>query len=173
MPMRWQRSFAPPGMKEIEMSLFFRGRKLDAAAAKAFKSVLKKPSHPLKEQEFKDLSRVMLNMGDNQYVDAELRGSRPPNCIIQMAETGSINGKPVLVVQGTFQNSNSEPINECCNVFVDGEGTGEYVFEVYIVVPAKLGASIFQQQLGLFRGSIATIEWADSLFLPPLINFGI
>lgn len=172
-PYRWQRAFTPPGLKEVEISLFFRGRKLDATAAAAFKKVLRQPSHPLKEQEFLDLSRVMLNMGDNQYIDPDLRGSQPPNCVIQMAETGSINGKSVLVVQGTFQDSKGKPVNECCNVFIDGEGSGQYVFEIYLVVPAQLGPSIFQQQLGLFRGSIATIEWADTLILPPLINFGI
>lgn len=171
-PRRMLRSFAAPNNEEIKLSLFYRGRKVSKDAAVNFKSILAQPSHPLDPQEMRGLSDVLLNMGDNQYEDREMVG-RPPACIVKLAETGIVNHKNVLVVQGTFQKPDGEPINECINVLIDAQGNGQTVFEVFLVVPSSFGVGEFQEKMTQFRASVATIKWANQLEMSQIFNFEI
>lgn len=169
-PRRMLRSFAPPDTDEIELSLFYRGRKVSKKAALKFKSILQQPSHPLEGQEMREISDVLLNMGDNQHEDREMAG-RPPACIVKLAETGIVNHKNVLVVQGTFQKPDGEPLNECIDVFIDAQGNGETVFEVFLVVPSRFGVGEFQEKVTQFRAAVATIKWANQLEMSQIFSF--
>lgn len=171
-PNKLLRKFTPPGMNEIEMCLFYRGRPVHKKAARDFSSLLKRSPHTLTEQEVKDMTSVLLNMGDNQFQNSQVSG-RPPAFLVQLAETGEVREKNVLVVQGTFQRDGSKPLNQCINVFIDAEGTGRFVFEVFLLVPSVLGGSVFDRQLTAFRQAVSTIQWANQLDFTPPFQFGI
>lgn len=153
-------TFAPPNEKDVGISVFYGGLPASAKSAQAFLRVLNdKPAtdgpQRLTTSEIKELSEVMgrLQAGDNQYTNSGKY--RAPVFNLTDAYTMNVNGRTVLAVQGNFVDKDGKPSRGFNGVFVDSDGTGQRVQQIFLQGnPAKL--SQYQQQ---FQDTVASIEW--------------
>ena len=112
--------YHPVGHDDIRLNSFYRGRRISAEAAQAFKDCLAQSPHALQSAELKALSEVLR---DKSY-DFE----------IIFARTEDLNGRRVLSVEGTYK----DPARtKSRTIYVDSDHTGSAVQEISYTANSK------------------------------------
>ena len=131
--------FQPPNEPNVWLSFFYRGRPVGCEASEKFLILLSKPPHDLAEEELLPVMPIMANLSD-------------PREFNQLsARTEDLNGKRVLVVEGTW----NQPPLKTRHVFMDAEGDGRVVQEVYYQAPEGL----YDRYLPTAMEAFNSIEW--------------
>ncbi len=138
------REFTPAGERDAKLIFFYRGRRMSKDASDAFLNVLKQPAHMMKEDEAKTLF--------NPPLKEILRDKAIPGGFnLESAKTEVINGKKVLVIEGTFPG-----IQERTRaMYIDADGTGSAVQEVYYQAPKDK----FMKHQPSVNASFKSIKW--------------
>lgn len=137
---RWDmRELQPGGHEEVRLSFFNRGRPVSLASAQSFRRLLEAPAHVLSDEEWWSVQEVLR--------DAVLPGIFERG----KAETIDMNGKMVLVVRGAWTELNKES----WAVFVDADGSGKSIQEIYYIAPPDL----YTEHWGDVKAAFKSIEW--------------
>jgi hypothetical protein len=136
--------YHPEEQSDTQFAFFYRGKKLNTEESSKFRNLLQKPAHVLSPAELDSIKSV-------------LRDKQNPNDFkMLLAKTEEINGKKVLIVEGHYK----EIAEDNRTIFVDADGTGAAVQEIFFQAPKA-------QYLRYFKSATSTvrsIEWKDSLF---------
>ena len=130
--------YHPVGHNDIRLNSYYRGMRIGAEAALAFKDSLAQPPHALKSAELKALSMVLR---DKSY-DFE----------IIFARTEDLNGRRVLSVEGTYK----DPAHtRSRTIYVDSDHTGSVVQEISYTASSK----DYQNHLTEAETALKSIIW--------------
>lgn len=133
------RRFYSPADSEVRICFFYRGYGINQLTAEQFKKTLGLPPHALSKEE---LARLGDLFGDK---------SNPQMFLQAGARTESLSGMPILILEGTYQ-----PIVERnCTIFLDADGSGRFVQEIFFQAPADRYSPNFQ----LFSQALTSIVW--------------
>ena len=151
MPAAWERradvqlpagaglvEFHPHGQDDVRLNSFYRGRRVDAESARAFRECLAKPPHQLQAQEIKALRDVLRNKADDFD--------------IFFARTVDLNGKRVLSVEGFYKDAAHTGAK---TMYVDSDNTGSAVQEISYSAPGKA----YQKHLDEAAKAFRSIVW--------------
>ena len=105
--------FHAPGNDNIRLNSYYRGSRVNPAAAAAFKDCLAKPPHQLQSKELTDLAEVL--------------GDKSSDFDIFFARTADLNGKRVLSVEGSYKDKDHTGSK---TIYVDSDGSGSAVQEI-------------------------------------------
>lgn len=133
------REYHPAGRPEVKICFYYRGQRIGEEEGAAFKAVLDKPAHVLSKAEIQSLTEVMRNKHD------------PKVFHMMGAHTEDLNGKRVLVVEGRFV----EKQYDTRSIYVDSDGTGTAVQEIYFQAPKADYMMTVKQAQDAFR----SIKW--------------
>ena len=133
------REFHPADESTVRLVFFFRGERTSPEAAERFQSILLKGTHVLSLSELKSLKEIMRDKGEAQKFK------------IFVGATRELNGTKVLVVEGRYLDSQSE----VHAIFIDGDGTGLIVQEIYFVAPKGKYPRYFAEATATFK----SIQW--------------
>jgi len=112
--------YHPVGHDDIRLNSYYRGRRISAEAAQAFKDCLAQPPHALQSAELKALSEVLR---DKSY-----------DFDIIFAKTEDLDGRRVLSVEGTYK----DPAHtRSRTIYVDSDHTGSAVQEISYTANSK------------------------------------
>jgi len=126
---------------DTSVSFFYRGLPINDQSAHNFRDVLSKPPHALSEQEkesLKDVLSTKTPVGSDQFKMTDAR-------------VEDLNGKKVLVVEGQYTKSG----DKIHAVYVDADGTGRVVQEIFYQSPADQYAKYWKQADRAFK----SIDW--------------
>ncbi len=158
------RMFHPEGKNDISINLYYRGQPLDEDSARTFHNLLsaRAGSHApekLSPLEIRSLDRAMgyTTVGDNQYTNSARRGDRNyPVFNLATAEVLPVNGRTTLKVTGTFQDQNGMPLNEYCGYFIDADGQGKNVDEIFYQAKTR---GKYMLHVKDFENTLKSIQW--------------
>jgi hypothetical protein len=124
---------------DVRICVYYRGYGINPRSAQYFRHTLDKSAHVLSPDEIYSLS------------DLFAEKANPALFTIAGARTEIINGMPVLVMEGVYGS-----LDECnCSVYIDADGTGKFVQEIFFQTPEDRYKSNFPK----FREALASIEW--------------
>jgi hypothetical protein len=149
------------------ISVFYRGFPVSDAGAASFNQLLAqlKPgtsSKLLFGDSLKDLTEILgdTTAGDNQYTNPVQPGSdNVPMFFVQSAQLADLNGRTVLAVEGYFTTETGEPLRYFSGVFIDTDGTGAVIHEVFLQSKSK---DDMMMQKSVYRNALKSIKWADA-----------
>lgn len=124
--------------KDTELTVFERGRRYESNAS-AFKSILAQPPHTLSAAEKEALGPILGNYGD------------PRAFAMASCKTEDLNGKKVLLIEGSWQ----ELGHRSYSLINNPDGEGQTVQEIFFKAPAKK----YELYLPLAKQSIKSIQW--------------
>jgi hypothetical protein len=147
------------------ISVFYRGFPVSDAGAAQFKQLLAQlnPGGSPKllfGDTLKDMAEIMgdTTTGDNQYTNPAQPGSdNVPMFFVQSAQLIDLNGRIVLAVEGYFTTENGEPLRYFAGVFIDTDGTGAVIHEVFLQAKVK---DEMMMQKSVYRNAVKSIKWA-------------
>lgn len=116
------KEFNPDKDVDVKMCFYYRGIRTGRYAGEAFQKVLKEAPHDLSDEEYSSLQETLRNKDADYFTKTSAR-------------TEDINGKRVLVVEGSFSNNKSNQTDNK-TIYVDSDGTGTAVQEIYFQAPA-------------------------------------
>lgn len=132
------RQFTTAGNKDIELTIFDRGRRYESNSA-AFKSILTSAPHSLSDSEKESLGAILGNYNDSRVF------------AMTDCKTQDLNGKRVLVIAGKW----SAAEHESYSILVNPDGEGSNVQEIYFKAPTKQ----YKLYLPQAMQSINSIKW--------------
>ena len=132
------KQFLAPGSKDVEITAFDRGRRYSSNAA-AFQDILGKAPHVLSPKELESISTILGNYSDS-------RAFKMSAC-----KTEDLNGKRVVVIEGTWNAVG----HESYSVLANPDGKGETVQEIYFKAPA----GEYKSHLNSAMQAIKSIRW--------------
>ncbi len=124
---------------EVKICFYYRGRRTSERSGEAFRGVLQKPPHVLLASEIDALAETLRNKDDKSVFS------------LLNARTEDINGKRILIVEGRYIAKQYDTQA----LYIDSDGTGTAVQEVYYQAP-KQEYAIFLKQA---REAIKSIQW--------------
>jgi hypothetical protein len=133
------KAFHPADQPEAMLCLFYRGTRLGRRDAQSFRQLLGQQYHLLMPEEIRAVATTMRHMG------------RPEQFKIHEAQTQNWNGRSVLTVAGLYMHLQ----HLAFAIFVDSDGTGTAVQEIYFQAPKKLYLLYFQEA----REALSSIVW--------------
>lgn len=135
------REFHPQVNKSVRLVFFFRGTRASPEAAEQFRLVLSKRAHVLSPAELKKLGEILRDKAE------------PERFKIMVAATRELNGSRVLVVEGSYLDTNNK--REAYAMFIDGDGSGSIVQEISFLAPKREYPSFFADATSSFK----SIQW--------------
>jgi len=129
------------GDKDAVLSFYYRGKRCNDYSGKAFLKTLKAPPHELTDDEFATLQEIMRVKNSKVFTK-------------KSARTEDINGKRVLVVEGTQEKGKPEEKEEK-SLFIDSDGTGTAVQEVFFLAPLNK----YREHLAEVNKALSSINW--------------
>src|SRR4030095_11435797 len=142
--LRW---FHPPADDQPRLCLYYRGYPVDEAAGEAFSDLLNAWPLKLSAEELWPLQEVLRDAVPGEHFT------------LKIAKTGKLNGKRILAVEGSYVERGWDTY---C-VFVDVDGSGCIVQELYYTAPQESYAEYFNAAMASMR----TIEWAEPRVTDP------
>lgn len=131
--------FHPADQPDVRLCFYYRGRRVSESAGEAFHDILQKPAHTLSAAELTSIKEV-------------LRDKANPNAFGTLAaRTEDMNGKRVLVIEGHYKGIQ----HDTHAIFIDSDGTGSAVQEVYYQAHKDKYERYHQAALG----SLKSIGW--------------
>lgn len=141
----------PPDDPEVAICFFYRGLGLPPQESQEFCGILTKPPHQLDQSEH-DKCEVVLRGRDD-----------PQGFTMRKLFTTDLNGKRVLVLEGTF----TEKQENVFQLFINAGGSGRFVQEIYYQAPngsANNSQNLYDKYLPAAQNSFKSIIWK---FQPP------
>jgi len=132
--------YHPAGHHDVKLNSFYRGMRIGADAAQAFKECLEQAPH-LIEKGSEELHGL-----------TEILGEKARNFNIGKAFTEVLNGKKVLVVEGSYKDAEHTTSQ---TRYIDSDGTGSAVQELSYTAPGAL----FKAYKAAAEGAIKSIIW--------------
>jgi len=142
--LRW---FHPPDDDQPRLCFFDRGYPIDEAAGEAFSDLLNAWSLKLSAEELWPLQEVLREAVPGEYFE------------LKNASTGRLKGKRILLVEGKYVDRGWNTYS----VFVDVDGTGCIVQELYYTAPQER----YDEFLTAAMESMRTIEWEKPRVIDP------
>lgn len=136
---RSYRIFHPPGAPAARLCFYYRGLRLTSPEGGKFTRILEEPAHKLRDQELSSVAPVLRDKSDR--TEFTLREAR----------TADLGTKRVLIVEGTYTQTEQEVLH----IFVDSDGTGTAVQEIYFQAPRDL----YSQYAAHAKVAINSIKW--------------
>jgi hypothetical protein len=133
------REWHPVSDPDAKLCFYYRGLPTSAAAGKKFREVLDKPPHILTKAEITSLGETMRGKED-QSIFSPI-----------MIKTEELNGKLVLTVNGRVTDRQAD----VKSIYVDADGTGKVVQEIYFQAPKEL----YLRYMKAAREAMESIEW--------------
>jgi hypothetical protein len=135
------REYHPPGQDAVHFCFYYRGLRTGASAGNAFRETLDKPDQTLSTADLAALSQT-------------LRNKDPETFTVFQACTREINGKKVLLVEGSFFKGQPNQVDTLA-VYIDSDGTGTAVQELqYQATPEEYPQ--YRQQV---EAALQSIHW--------------
>jgi hypothetical protein len=134
------REYSAPEGADISISLYFRGRHLSDSTAAAVRGVLLKPSHSLLDAEKDAIDEVLGNAAVSEF------------CQLQNLRSIILNGRPVIVLEGLWQNG-----NRSIQIYISADGDAKIIQEVWFMSPD----SEFHNHLPVFETALSGIKWIE------------
>lgn len=131
--------FHHPDTPSAVLAFYYRGRRLPNEVGRSFVEILERDPHVLSLKEIDSIKRVLRDKQD------------PADFSMMTARTEAIGGKKVLLVEGRYKESQQDTLE----IFIDSDGTGTAVQEVFFQAPKDE----YRKQMQAIRKSFATIEW--------------
>jgi hypothetical protein len=131
--------FHPADAPDAMLCFFYRGHKMSAGGAEAFKDALAKPAHILSQAELQSLSEVLRDKAKSADFN------------ILSARTEDLKGKRVMLIEGRYR-SNQEDVT---SMLIDASGDGRSVQEVFFQAPKQE----YTKHIGGVRQALKSIEW--------------
>jgi microcompartment protein CcmK/EutM len=135
------REYHISGDPELKLCFYYRGIRTSQFDGETFKQVLQKPPHDLSDAELSTLA-------------ATLRNKNPQLFAKTVARTEDLNGKRVLVVEGSYDQGKPTQIDNR-SIYVDSDGTGTAVQEIFCQGPSAK----FQKHSQEYRAALSSIRW--------------
>lgn len=135
------KEYNAPNDSDVKLCFYYRGMRCSEQAGEAFRKVLSSSDHPLNVAEYKSLQEILRNKSPEYFSKED-------------AYTEVINGKRVLIVEGSYDKSNKSAISNK-TMYIDADGTGTAVQEIYFQAPTQK----FQKYSGEVDGALKSIEW--------------
>lgn len=136
---RGEREFNPPGQDDVKLCLFYRGYPIPASSAEDFKQIISLTPHVLSDDEIDQLTDVLDNLANSEAFE------------LRYARTLDFRGRTVLVVEGLWKVLQHEGLH----FFVDADGTGRIIQEVYFTAPK----ADFDQYVDTVKQALSSVEW--------------
>ena len=159
---RYRESFRPPGEREAEICVFYRAMAISDEAANAFRHLIGQgASQTLTRGQIIAMQEVMgiTSVGDNQHTNSSTNPRFAPRFHLRNACTTKVQDRVVLLVEGNFQDESSHKTAEFKGIFVDTDGTGKMVQEIYYQAPQTK----FARFLPWFEKCLAeSMEWKSA-----------
>lgn len=133
------KEFHPYGKTDCQLGFYYRGRRTSETAGQNFKEVLEQESHELTPTEYSSLEETLRDK------------ARAEDFTVKNARTEEINGKRVLIVEGRY-NKNQ---NDSTHMFIDTDGTGTAVQEVFFQAPKEQ----YAKYAGAAKTAMESIRW--------------
>ncbi len=111
--------YHPEGDPSCQLGFYYRGRRTSENAGHNFHEVLNKPVHSLSRSEFDSLKETIRD----KFNSTDFHATN--------ARTVDINGKRVLLLEGRY----NEIQQDAKHIFVDADGTGTAVQEIFFQAP--------------------------------------
>lgn len=129
-----------PENDDVRIGLFYRGMPLvEDGAREAYRAVLVQPPHELTPAEIDSIAEVLLNCYQSRVYDMHLCTSMDHG------------GRRIITVEGVYRKSQLRTIE----YFIDCDGTGTYVQQVYFQSPANE----FQRYEPAGRATLEGVQW--------------
>lgn len=135
------REFAPTDQSGVKMAFFYRGEPISAEVGALFHKILTLAPHTLSTQELNCLKEILRERTDEDIFN------------VRKASTEDLNGKRVLLLIGTYKQTN----NELYELFFDGDSTARSVYEIYVIGPTQA----YRTHLKAAKPAIESIQWAE------------
>lgn len=136
------RAFHPKNDEKVALCLFYRGLAMSPTSSEAFHDLLEKKPHPLDLSELASIKEVLRDK------------KNPADFTIKNAETKDVSGKRVLVVEGRYK----ELQEDATAMFIDADGTGRFVQEVYYQTPKGHAPESYKAA----KDSMFSIRWKEN-----------
>jgi hypothetical protein len=107
--------------EEVKFMMYSRGKEVASDIAHDFQVVLAMPPHILTAEEYATIEVVLRHMSEDDFFER------------RFVETQVIDGRSVLVVEGTWKRSGVKNLA----VFVDGNGKGSIIDEFHFYAPTE------------------------------------
>lgn len=133
------RFFHPPDSLDAKLCYFYRGLPTETAAGQKFVELLSQSPHTLTEAEIESLNATLGESANYLAFD------------LTAAWTDLLNERSVMIVEGNWSRTNLRSYD----VFVDVDGTGRIIQEVYYLAPPAL----YQQFIDEVKKCLSTIIW--------------
>jgi len=126
---------------DTSVGFFYRGLPVDDGSAVNFRALLDQPPHALSADELHSLQRII---GAKTPSDS-------PKFTMTSAKTEDLNGKKVLVVEGSYPESG----DHIRAIYIDADGSGRFVQEVQYQAPK----AEYQKHMKEVQSALKSIEW--------------
>lgn len=124
---------------EAKICTYFRGHRISPSAGANFKKQMAAPAHKFSQEEYLELGEVVRDKAKDKDFE------------VKRHESIVLNGKTVLLVEGTYR----EIKQKAYAIFIDAEGSGEVVQELFYQAPE----GIYGSHLKEAEESFKKIEW--------------
>lgn len=140
------RRFEPSDQDDVMLCLYFRGGPMSSQASQRFHELISQSPHQLSATELQGSTELLQHRGD------------PKHFTVKSASTGDLNGKRVLVIEGTFIPDHVSTLA----MFVDADGSGKFAQEVFYQSPDNL----YEKYKNTAKASMHSIVWKSK---PPSV----
>lgn len=113
--------FQLAGDPDTKICLYDRGTPIRPSVAEAFHNLLEQAPHTLTESQFAALSEILRDKSQQYFSKRDAR-------------TEDLNGKRVLVVEGSFYKGKPDQVDNK-SIYIDADGTGSVVQEIWYDSP--------------------------------------
>ncbi len=133
------REFHPTDNKDVKLCFFYRGTRISEAGGKDFHKIIEQPPHILSSSEVESLRETLREKANPQEFKT------------LVAKTEDIDGKRVLVIEGSYSKTDTESRT----ILVDSDGSGTAVQEIFYQAPK----SDYAQHLPVAIAALKSIRW--------------
>ncbi len=132
--------YHPAGDNDVRLNSYYRGYRISAEGANVFKECLASAAHAISK-------------GSNELNSlAEVINDKTGNFNVSSASTEVLNGKKVLVVEGSYKDAEHTTSR---TVYVDSDGTGSAVQEISYIATG----SLYKAHAGAADKAFKSIIW--------------
>jgi hypothetical protein len=139
MDVRFLRTFKSSDDERVELAFFYRGAPMNKFIGTDFRNILSSPPHELSSEEIESIQLVLRDASEPDWFD------------LTSARTDVLQGKTVLLIEGTWKNSHLYNLG----IFIDVDGTGCTVQEIHYTAPLD----VREKYAAIARAAISSIEW--------------
>ncbi len=155
-------TFSPGGNTDVVLSVLDKGSRLNQDQTNALDAVLNLADHNgrprvLLPSQIKSITEALgtTTVGDNQYTNT----AKPPDPTspvfkIMSAQVITVDGKPVVEVDGQFVNENGQRVRDYIGIF--GKGDGGHVNQMFLQSSSK---DEYIKGRKVYKDALQSLDW--------------